>query len=125
MSAPSSRQNKPPDWQWRCVECGDGSKLTACAYAVASGPLHPNGRELLTHDDVSETELAVDSVQCSEHPGAELHWKVDGVWMTGHLCGNCNQEGRAPHPKYGYLQTCPVCNGEHWREVPIEDACHA
>lgn len=109
------------EWQYRCAECGDGSRLYACAYAVASGPLAPNGKELVTHDDVSETELAEDSIECGDHPGSVIEYRADGdgVWCRWQLCETCDGTGREPnYPR----ARCKACAGRRGIDVPAPAA---
>lgn len=124
------RTAAPVEGEWRCSACGHGENLYACAYGVISGALLPNGD--VSQDEVDQTELAEDSIDCHEHPspGGGLERFLGGCWHRWQNCEWRSDDG------YYYCQwgrktyrlgdqkrgPCPACEGAGGEWVPIEPA---
>lgn len=84
----------PEQGEWRCSACESGEHLYACAGAVVSGKLLPDGS--VSEDDTSQHTLHEDSIECSTHMSSvPLERWFDGRWCQW---VPCTWEQRTPYP---------------------------
>jgi len=123
------RSGVVPEGAYRCSECGHGDHLYACAEAIISGRLLPDGE--VTQDDVTQTDLCVSSIDCEEHPApsSRLERWIGGRWTYWRRCDWREGAGRCEDGAAMYYErqvgSCPACGGRGGFDVPIEVVAHA
>lgn len=125
----SSSQSSPFQGEYRCSDCGHGQRLQACAEAIVSGTLQPDGE--VTQDDVSQTILCESSIECIDHPapGAVLERWFDGRWTRWRHCDYSTERGyRCLEGSLWYydhrIDQCPACGGAGGFNDPVEEVAH-
>lgn len=118
-----------PEGAYRCSECGHGERLYACAQAVVAGRLLPDGS--VTEDDVTQTELCEDSIDCQDHPlpEARLERWIGGQWTYWETCTWVDDgvrrlgRSRCDHGREVYygkaVGACPACDGRGGFNTPV------
>ena len=103
-----SSHAEPVDGAYRCAGCGHWRNLRAYAAAVVYGPLGADGN-LECYSDIDDYEVHEGSIQCTEHPDADVEKFTGGAWCRWWNCPACQGLGR-------------VHVGEYWK-VPDGYTC--
>jgi hypothetical protein len=98
--------------EWRCVGCGDGKQLYACAEAIVFGRI--DGPESVTEDHSEQVGLCGGSIECRVHQQTEELERWDGRrWVRFVECDRCEGRGAETNPRavFGDRIRCSGCGG--------------